>query len=373
MKVFYEENKIERFPSHETCILWDLKVGLYKLLRAKQNPSDWYWIVDHVLGEGTVKCLAVLGIPSSFVEGNNDLTISLTNVEPFGLIPMSNTTGAAIKEALIQVSTITGVTPRAILSDHGSDLWLGVKEFCKHTENKTTEHYDVCHKVAIELKKLFESDPQWIEFREKAAHSKRLLYNTDGVRYAPPNQRKKGRYQNVDILVRWANRTLKIGEEIPMKIKEKLQWVFEAQAKIETWSQWVEIAKHTREEIRCRGFDKEAEDRLAARLTPLSMTKTSEDLACRFIDYVAFESGKLLKGERVLGSTEAIESLFGCYKRIKNGLWDNYGGLGRLILSMASRVGEISMNIVQQALEKIRIVDVNNWISESFRGISISV
>jgi hypothetical protein len=372
MKVFYEENKIDRFPSHETCIQWDLKVGLYKLLRAKQNPSDWYWIVDHVLGEGTVKCLAVLGVPSSFVEGNSDLTLSLTNVEPFGLIPMSNTTGMAVKEALLRVSTLTGVTPRAILSDHGSDLWLGVKEFCKLTENKTTEHYDVCHKVAVELKKLFESDPQWIEFREKAAHSKRLLYNTEGVRYAPPNQRKKGRYQNVDILVRWANRTLKTETSIPSKIKEKLQWVFEAREKIKTWNQWVEIAQHVREEIRCRGFDKGAEERLVARLAPISMSKTSEDLACRLIDYVAFEAAKLPENERALGSTEAIESLFGFYKRIKNGLWDNYGGLGRLILSMASRVGEISRDIVQKALESIRIVDVNNWISKSFSGVLLA-
>lgn len=371
MRVLYEENKIESFPSHETCIQWELKVGLYKLLRAKQNSSDWYWIVDHVLGEGPVKCLAVLGVPSSFVEGNIDLTLSLTDVEPFGLIPMSNTTGLAVKEALLQVSKLTGIIPRAILSDHGSDLWLGVKEFCKCTENKTTEHYDVCHKVAIELKKLFENDPQWIEFRGKAAHSKRLLYNTDGVRYAPPNQRKKGRYQNVDILVRWANRTLQIEDEIPSKIKEKLQWVFNAREKIETWSQWVEIAKHTREEIRCRGFGQGAEDRLITRLAPLTMSESSEGLACKLIDYVAFEASKLPENERVLGSTEAIESLFGCYKRIKNGLWDNFGGLGRLILSMASRVGEISMNLVKEALEAIRIVDVNDWISMSFRGVFV--
>ena len=158
-------------------------------------------------------------------------------------------------------------------------------------------------------------------------------------------------------------------EEIPLKFKEKLQWVFDAREKIEIWSQWIEIAKHTREEIICRGFDKATEERLGVRLAPLSMTRTSEDLACRLIDYAAFESEKLSEGERTLGSTEAIESLFGSYKRIKNGLWDRYGGIGRLILSMASRVGEMSRDVVHQALEKIRTIDVNNWISESFRSV----
>ena len=126
-------------------------------------------------------------------------------------------------------------------------------------------------------------------------------------------------------------------------------------------------------EIRCRGFDKGAEDRLISRLAPIMMSKTSEDLACKLIDYVAFESAKLPENKRVLGSTEAIESLFGCYKRIKNGLWDNFGGLGRLVLSMASRVGEISMELVQKALKKIRVVDVNDWISMSFKGAFVSV
>ena len=40
----------------------------------------------------------------------------------------------------------------------------------------------------------------------------------------------------------------------------------------------------------------------------------------------------------MIGTTEPIESLFGYYKRAKDNLWDQRGGVGRLILSMASRV-----------------------------------
>lgn len=95
------------------------------------------------------------------------------------------------------------------------------------------------------------------------------------------------------------------------------------------------------------------------------MSKASEILACNLIDFVSFESNKLSYGERSLGSTEVIESLFGFYKYTKAGLWDSCCGIGRLILLMASRVGKILEDYVKNALEAVRIQDVKNWLSRS--------
>lgn len=197
--------------------------------------------------------------------------------------------------------------------------------------------YDVCHKVAIELKKLFLNDSDWNEFCEKAAHAKRQLFNTKGVCYAPPNQRRKSRYQNTDIQIGWAVRTLNNKEQIPPDVLNKLKWVFDFQQKIEHWNQWILIGQHTREEIRRRGFGEGAEERLANNLISINMSTVSENLACNLLNYVSFESGKLSSGERTLGSAEVIESLFGYFKYTKAGLWDRHCGIGRLILSMACR------------------------------------
>jgi hypothetical protein len=365
MQILSKHNTIPKAPSHETCIQWNLKVGLYKLQRDKRSINGWCWIVDHVLGSGPLKCLAVLGIPTNVLQERKDLTLSLDDVEPFGLIPMSHTTGKDVNKALLQISARKGIIPRNIVSDHGSDLWLGIKHYCKEQGNKTVEHYDVCHKVAIELKKLFTKDPLWSKFCGHAAQAKRELYNTDGVCYAPPNQRRKSRYQNTDILISWACKTLACKEQIPFSVLNKLKWVFDYQEAIAHWQQWIEIGQETRNEIRQRGFGDGAEGRLIQRLLSIKMTKISEILACNFIDYIAFESDKLSCGERSFGSTEVIESLFGYYKYTQAGLWDSCGGIGRLILTMASRVGELSKELVQTALEAVRIHDVRNWLKNS--------
>lgn len=362
MKLWYADNKISRAPSHETCIQWDLKIGLYKLQRTKAKDTSWCWMIDHVIGEGYMKCLAVVGVPLNSLQKKTDLTLSLNQLEPFGLIPMNSSNGEKVKNALTKISQESGIVPQAIVSDHGSDLLLGVKDYCKSTNGSTVEIYDVSHKVAIELKKLLINDLDWGIFSTRAAETKRQLYSTQWVEFAPPNQRRKGRYMNVDILIGWANGIVKQKEQIPANILEKLAWVWDNQDKIALWSEWVEIAKQSRNQIRQNGFHRGASDLLEAKLSQFPMQESSKFLLDRLLTYVSFESNKLKNDCRMIGSTEPLESLFGCYKNTKNGLWDKRGGVGRLILSMASRVGEISEDLVRKGLEHITINGIGEWM-----------
>ncbi len=182
--------------------------------------------------------------------------------------------------------------------------------------------YDVCHKVAIEHRKLFENDPDWNEFKEKANYSKKQLHCTAGVSFAPPAQRKKARYHNVDIIIDWAIKTLQYKGKWDDKVYEKLKWVFNYQEKITTWYQWIEIGKHTRDQVRESGFGADTEKLIADRLSPLSMVESSQQLACNLLDFVSKESSQLSIDEKAPGTTEVIESLFGYFKHVKNGLWD---------------------------------------------------
>ena len=178
MQILVDEQKIDRAPTHETCIQWDLKIGLYKLNRSKKPASDWCWIVDHVIAQGSIKCLAVMGVRCDVLKQRNNWTLSLEDLEPFGLIPMSRSTGDEVANALFAISEKTGIKPWAILSDRGSDLWFGIKEFQKRAGVGCYYIYDVCHKIAIEYRKLFEKDPDWEVFKEKANYLKKQLHCT---------------------------------------------------------------------------------------------------------------------------------------------------------------------------------------------------
>lgn len=366
MQVILDEKKIDRAPTHETCVQWDLKIGLYKLNRPKGLFTDWCWIIDHVIAQGSIKCLAIMGTRCDVLNQRNNWTLSLQDLEPFGLIPMQRSTGEEVAKALYKVSQSTGVVPRTLLSDRGSDLLLGIREFQRKVGGEVVTLYDICHKIAIEYGKLLENDPDWNEFKEKANYSKKQLHCTAGVVFSPPAQRRKARFQNIDIIIDWANRILHYDGEWEEKVYEKLKWIFSYKEKINIWSQWVEIGKHARDQVRESGFGSDTDQLLVNRLSTLPMVESSRQLAYNLVDFIANESSQLPSGMKAPGTTEVIESLFGYFKHVKNGLWDRNGGMGRLILTMASRVGELTSDLVKTALSSIRQRELNQWYNSCY-------
>lgn len=364
--VLQEDEKIDRAPTHETCIQWDLKIGLHKLNRAKEPSSDWCWIIDHVIAQGSIKCLAVMGVRCDILKQRNNWTLSLQDLEPFGLIPMRRSTGEEVSKALYSISQKTGVVPSSLLSDRGSDLWLGVREFKKMVGGGIVTLYDVCHKIAIEYEKLFRNDLDWNDFKEKANYLKKQLHCTAGISFAPPAQRRKARYQNVDIIISWAIKILQYSGSWDHTVYEKLKWVFSYEKQIRIWSQWVEIGKHIRDQVRESGFSSDTEELIIKRLSPISMVESSNKLACDLIDFVSRESSQLSPGVKAPGTTEVIESLFGYFKHVKNGLWDGNGGMGRLILTMASRVGELTSKLIEDALTSVRKKELVQWFENCY-------
>jgi hypothetical protein len=48
-------------PSWWCGRLWVLRLGYFKLSRAKEQASDWVWIIDHTVQLGSQKCFVILG------------------------------------------------------------------------------------------------------------------------------------------------------------------------------------------------------------------------------------------------------------------------------------------------------------------------
>lgn len=98
LEVFHQYGKLDRAPAVETCIQWEMKLGLHKLTRPKAKADDWVWIADHVVSKGMYKCLVVLRVRMSQLEKKQILTISMSDVEPIAIVPMKTSNGNLINE-----------------------------------------------------------------------------------------------------------------------------------------------------------------------------------------------------------------------------------------------------------------------------------
>ena len=166
-------------------------MGYYKLTRAKEQADDWVGIVDHVVQMGQEKCLLIVGIRLSAVpvEGNY---LTHADVEPIAICPVTQSNGKIVYQQLEAARKQTGV-PREILSDQGSDLHKGIRQFCQaHPETCCVS--DITHKVAAVLKRELGAERAWQEFSTQAPQTIARVQQTALAALAPPRQRRKARW-----------------------------------------------------------------------------------------------------------------------------------------------------------------------------------
>ena len=359
MEVLQSQGNLDRAPSIETCIQWEMKVGLHKLTRSKEAADDWVWIMDHVVNQGVHKCFLVLGVRMSTLEKRKDLTLRIEDLEPLGIVPMKVSNGELVAAELEKiVAKVEGRPPLAIVKDQGSDLRCGGRSLCEKYP-QIIDIRDVPHKVACVYKKILEYDSDWNRFTSECANFKKRMQLTQHAHLAPPNQRSKARYHNIDVLVDWAIKWLPYCDRY-----EELKWLKSYGSNLQEWSQLVASGRIVREIVRREGISRDCYEVTENRLVDIAISPKAEDFACDIIDFLEEEGKKIPEGRRMIGSSEIIESVFGVHKNISG---RGPKPMGRLILSMASRVGEmVSESLIVDAFERIQETTIDKWLADAF-------
>jgi hypothetical protein len=207
-----------KMPSWYSIRLLLLKLGLFKLQQPKDIADDWIWIVDHSIQTGAEKCLVVLGIRAKDLPKNRAL--GLSDVEPLAIMPVTASNKTMVCAQLEEVAHVTSA-PYAIISDAGPDLKAGIDAYCALNPYRTRHIYDVTHWIALQIKDLFEQDESWMSFVEFTSLAQKFKRQTEVAAVAPPNQRSKARYLNIDIIIRWAQRIMLL-----MEFPDKMQSAF---------------------------------------------------------------------------------------------------------------------------------------------------
>lgn len=366
LKQMASQEKIDRAPSAETLIQWDLKIGLYKLERPKPPGGRWIWMADHVIRLGVYKCFVIVGVRMATLMAKKDLTIALEDLEPIALLPMETSNGTEVVRKLEETVQKVGFSPDALVIDHGSDLYAGGRLFCEN-HPETQLKYDVCHKVACELKKRLSKNALWEIMTSGAVQTKKALSLSKFAKFAPPQQRSKARYMNLDSLVKWGCTMLNRYVSLPKEVQRNVSWLMPLKREIRQWQEWVQIGQETRDLIRRDGFYDGADEVLMDRLIEKDLTSDeTEEFTEVLVDYVRSEGEGIHKDNRLVGTTEVLEGLFGGYKHMVGENKMSLNGLGRLILCMSSRVGEFSEELVQKAMTRVKCKDVDAWLDRAF-------
>ena len=364
--------------------MWLLRLGLDALERPKEEADDWAWLVDHTVQIGKTKCLLIVGIRlSKWRQLGGQLTHH--DLEVIALEPVEHSDGATVCRQLQEAGRKTG-TPRMIASDHGSDIKKGIAAFRQQSPH-VSSCYDIAHKVALLLKKTLEGDARWAEFTRQCGLAKARLQQTHLAHLIPPSPQPKARYMNADRQVDWGRRVLGLLDRqeagsrdaaacsdtkhdsladaqaasvSPGDLQEKLGWVRSFAEPLGSWSKLMNIAASSRHYVRRQGYHADTAEQLRGELFQHRGDELGDNLINQVCAFVSEQSVSARPGERLLGSTEILESLIGTGKRLEG--QQSKGGFTKMVLSMAAATVVPTIEHLCTALGRTSTKHVSQWI-----------
>jgi hypothetical protein len=351
--------------SYYSVRLWLLRLGLYRLNCPKERADDWMWIVDHTLQIGDHKCLIVVGIRQSAWEQLDSRVLRHEDLELIDLQPVTESNGKVVYRQLQAAVAKTGV-PRVIVSDNGSDLHRGIDLF-RQKHRGTAWMYDIKHKTACLLKHSLERDGSWRPFVEQVHRFKQRVSFTELAGLAPPQQRSKARYMNVDVLTDWAEKHLQLLDSRKAiraaglkssQVEAKLGWLRKFAPQVRRWQEMLAVIEATEHYVRHEGIHSEAAIELAAVL-PRATALAARSLRKQLLEFVKEEGERAEAGERLLGSSEVLESIIGKFKYLAGERGPH--GMTGMALSIGALVGSQVVATVQAAMQEVTNRDVWEW------------
>ena len=362
--------------SWTTVRCWLMRLGLYALLRPLPRADDWAYLIDHTVQIGTVKCFAVVGLRLSRWP---DRCLRHDDLRLIELVPMEHSTAATVQRALEQAGRRTGA-PRLIVSDQGGDVLGGIDRYCKD-HRRTVATCDAAHKGASQLRRSLEADERWAGFVARLGQTKAKLQQTPLACCIGPRLRPKARFMNLAAPLRWARWCLRLldrslPEDEPLterqravletidreELEAKLGWLREYEAAVEEWSQWHEVIQVVVRQVRRHGIDRDTVAELRRQLDAMDLEPSGRDVAEAMIGFVADQAWVArVGGERLIGSTEVLESLFGGLKSLQG--QQSESGVTGLMLVLGAMVSDWTVEEIDEALEAVPWKAVEAWVA----------
>ncbi len=193
-------------PSYNSIRSWMLRVGLYELKQKPRYDEDWIMMLDATLELGNLKCLGILGVPLSRLS-ETGYALKHQDVDVLGVEVLSSCTGEVIAQQLEQVTGQQKGPPLQIVSDHGSDIKKGIGLY-QQQHSKLIWTHDITHAMALLLKKELKEDETYQAFMGQCNVTRQQIKQTPLYFLAPPKQRAKARYLNIESHIGWAQQLL---------------------------------------------------------------------------------------------------------------------------------------------------------------------
>jgi hypothetical protein len=352
-------------PHFTTGIEWALRLGLHCLQQA-QRPLDQQWIciADFTIQIGCKKALIVLRVPISALGQGKALT--LKQVEVIGLNVGETWNGKLVKAVLLSLFGRCG-WPSHVVSDGGSDMKKGIIDALLKAPNRASWISDVSHFVANALKHYYAKLSLFQQFQNLCSRIRQRLQQTRFAFLLPPKARAKGRFLSVSRQAQWGLRTITYLEAKEREHAPKAAALAHALRGLKSFKLFLmTLVRNTQclnevmKIVKTQGLSVETIQACQEQLGDLPARSPIRKEVSHYLEqYIPLVASI---DSPVLGSSDVIESLIGKAKQRLDA--NGRSELNKSILLIPCMCGELTQDLVAEALSTVRVEDVNTWVSE---------
>jgi hypothetical protein len=352
-----------RVIGHDTVRNWLLRLGYHLLHRPIRRRDDWVILIDHTLVLGPSRCLLVLGTSLRRWQADPG-ALAHSEMEVLMVEVVTTSNGVVVCDQLRRLIERIGV-PAQIVSDHGGDLAKGI-ELLARSYPGVVDTYDVGHKLACLLRSELESDTRWQEFVARAGRARAFLQQAAGGVPRPPSLRTKARYQNLGPLVAWGLEVLALddpgcGDRLGRQrsttaararqwFDQELGWLKGFAGDLASWRGLLGTIERAQRQIREGGLHSASASQLRHGLRPIDAR--GRQFAKRVCQFVTGQCRRVPAGQRYVGCSEVIESIFGKYKSYLER--SPQPSLGNNVLLFPLMVAGVTPELVAEALRAVK-------------------
>ena len=353
-------------PHFTTGIVWALRLGLHCLQQA-QCPLDekWVCIADFTIQIGCKKALIMLRVPVSALSRGKALT--LKQVEVIGLSLGETWNGERVKTVMVSLFQHCG-WPSQVVSDCGSDIKKGIADALLEAPNRACWISDVSHFAANALKHYYAKLSLFQQFQTFCTRIRQRLQQTRFAFLLPPKARAKGRFLSVSRQAEWGLQTLayleaKQREHSPeaKALVQALRGLKSFKLFLMTFVRNTTCLNQVMKIVKTQGLSAESiavcQERLGNLPARSPIRKEVSHYLQQYMPVVESSDSPLL------GSSDVIESLIGKAKQRLEA--NGRSELNKSILLIPCLCGELTQDLVTEALTTIRVQDVTTWVSEN--------
>lgn len=352
-------------PCATTVRSWVLRLGYAHLSRPLSHDHRWAWLIDHTLQIGSTKLLVIVGVPLDRVPFGVR-SLQLADLHLVALVPMTESNRDRVDQELEKAVARTGV-PRQIVADGAADLPQGITRF-QERHPLTAAVPDAAHHAANLLKFYWENDPRWQAFTRRMNETATAIRQTGSAHLLAPKLRNKARYMSVGKLVRFGRIVLrKLSDATPSaEVVRRYGWVSEYADAVSAWGEQHDLVQVMLRQVRVEGLFTRGEAMLDEAWPRLGVSDNAVSVALRnrLRAYVGRYGRGLPVGERLVGSTEILESAFGVQKRLSGD--QSESGLTVLSVGLGAMLGETTPEQLRADADRVPEKVVRNWAGRTF-------